>query len=211
MWGYETEEQQIEAIKQFWKRYGSWLVSGVVAIILVWFGWQYWQERQIENRSQASTAYQQVLESLADEQRETANLQARQIIGTYPNTPYAQLSALILADLAVENNDLQQAEQQLEWAASNGTDVAIGYIAQLRLARIYLADNKLDAALKIVQTIDDETFSPTAKAIEGDVWVAKGDIDAARTAYQIALENLTPDNPWYELVSMKLVNLPTSS
>ena len=38
-----TEEEQIEAIKQWWKKNGSSLLIGVGLALAIVFGWQAWQ------------------------------------------------------------------------------------------------------------------------------------------------------------------------
>jgi len=38
-----TDEEQVEAIKQWWKNNGSSLLIGIGAALAIAFGWQAWQ------------------------------------------------------------------------------------------------------------------------------------------------------------------------
>ncbi|AGH45899.1 TPR-like domain-containing protein [Paraglaciecola psychrophila 170] len=54
---YETEEQQVEAIKRFWKENGLSLVIGALLGLGGLLGWRYYNDSQIEAKEQASFAF----------------------------------------------------------------------------------------------------------------------------------------------------------
>ena len=55
---YQTDEEQVEAIKRWWKENGKSVIGGIVlrfAVIGGWQGWQGYQRNQGEAASMIST------------------------------------------------------------------------------------------------------------------------------------------------------------
>ncbi len=44
---YNSEEQQVEAIKRFWKENGTAIIAGVVLGLGGLYGWRYFQDQQL--------------------------------------------------------------------------------------------------------------------------------------------------------------------
>jgi predicted negative regulator of RcsB-dependent stress response len=40
-----TEEEQLDNLKSFTKKYGSAIISGILIALIAFFGWQYWQKK----------------------------------------------------------------------------------------------------------------------------------------------------------------------
>ena len=55
---YETEEEQVEKIKDMWRRHGMPLLTGVAIALAGVFGWQAWNNYQDTQARNASTLYQ---------------------------------------------------------------------------------------------------------------------------------------------------------
>ncbi|MFE8306215.1 tetratricopeptide repeat protein, partial [Acinetobacter baumannii] len=39
-----TDEEQLDSVKSFFKKYGSAMVTGVLIALIAFFGWEYWQK-----------------------------------------------------------------------------------------------------------------------------------------------------------------------
>ena len=61
---FATEEQQVEAIKRFWKDNGTAIIIGAVLGLGGLWGWRYYSDSQLEAKAQASVEYQQAVETL---------------------------------------------------------------------------------------------------------------------------------------------------
>ena len=57
-----TEEEQIEAFKNWWAENGLRLVAAAVLLIGGFFGWQGWQDSQQEKAEQGSEIYMEMIE-----------------------------------------------------------------------------------------------------------------------------------------------------
>lgn len=198
---YETEEQQVEAIKRFWKENGVALVVGALLGLGGLLGWRYYNDSQIAAKEQASFAYEKASEELV--KGESGFSQAKTFIDTHSDTGYAMLMALELAQQAIERKDLSEAAKQLEFVAVNADLSAVQAVAQLRLARVQIEQGELDLALSSADKVTDQAFKGQSEEIKGDVYLAQQLFDKARAAYSAALESNQRD----QVLKMKLDNL----
>lgn len=198
---YETEEQQIEAIKRFWKENGVALVIGALLGFGGLLGWRWYNDSQIQAKEQASFAYEKATEELVN--GESGFSQAKTFIDGHSDTGYAMLMSLKLAQQAIERKDLVEAAKQLDFVANNAKLSAVKSAAQLRLARIQLEQGELELALTSAEKVNDEAFKGQSQEIKGDVYQAQQLFDKARAAYSAALETNARD----QVLKMKLDNL----
>ena len=52
---YDTEEEQVEAIKTWWKKNGTQLLTAILVVVLAVSGWRYWTNTQYVNSVNASS------------------------------------------------------------------------------------------------------------------------------------------------------------
>jgi predicted negative regulator of RcsB-dependent stress response len=198
---YETEEQQVEAIKRFWKENGLALVIGALLGLGGLLGWRYYNDSQIAAKEQASFAYEKASEELV--KGEAGFSQAKTFIDSHNGTGYAMLMALEMAQQAIERKDLTEAAKQLEFVASNAKLSAVQSVAQLRLARIQVEQGEFELALASADKVIDSAFKGQSQEIKGDVYHAQQLFDKAWAAYSAALETNGRD----QVLKMKLDNL----
>ena len=130
-----TEEQQIAAIKQWWKENGSSIVTGVVLGLAVLFGGKAWFAYQERTAQNASNVYAAMMRSLQmGDALNTAEM-AGMLLADYGSTPYAALGALALARIRLEEGETGPARGQLQWVLDNSDSEIFRDIARLRLAR----------------------------------------------------------------------------
>ena len=114
-----TEEEQLEAIKRWWKENGTSLIAGVAIAAAGVFGWNTWQDYQANKAEAASMRYQQLLDLTGqDNSNEQARQRATELVGEitdeHGQTLYADLARLLNARLAVEAGDRSRARSALE-------------------------------------------------------------------------------------------------
>jgi predicted negative regulator of RcsB-dependent stress response len=201
---FETEEQQVEAIKRFWKENGTALIVGAVLGLGGLYGWRFYTDKQIETKELASVAYQETIENLSAEQGFS---QGQAFLDEKSDSGYAYLMALELAKKAVDSDDLAEASKQLEFVVNNATTLTVKSVAQVRLARVQVEQGLLDDALATAEQVKDEAFASASQEIKGDVYVAKQMFDKARAAYSAAIESNDND----PMLKMKLDNLTAAA
>ncbi len=40
-----SDDEQLDSLKSFTKKYGSAIISGILIALIAFFGWQYWQKK----------------------------------------------------------------------------------------------------------------------------------------------------------------------
>ena len=198
MIGYETEEQQVQAIKQFWKDNGMAIVAGAVIGLGGLLSWNWYNDYVISTKENASAAYQNSVEAFV-ETKDTAGLNS--FLESNADTGYAPLAALILAQEAVNNDVFVAAKAAIEKAINS--DPVIADVARIRLADLHMQLGEYDDALKVLATVKSASFTDQKEELTGDALLAKADFEGARKAYQKALDTSPNNND----VKMKLDNI----
>ncbi|WP_223669647.1 YfgM family protein [Kangiella shandongensis] len=181
---YETEEQQVEAIKEFWKENGKAIILGAIIGFGGIFGWDYYKDykqAQAEIASQQYAEAMQTIEAGSDEQSQFVE-KAEAIKQEHSATSYAALAALKLAEIKVSDNNLDAAAEQLRWVVDQGNKT-FAPVAQIRLGRVLLAQEKYDETIQLADSVSNEAYKSSALFIKGEALLAKGNNEAAKNAF----------------------------
>lgn len=187
---YDLEEQeQIAALRGWWKQYGGWATGLLLAIAMGWLGWYGWQTYQKTQNAEASRIFLVLQQASAQQNTSQVKQAAGELVNQYPRSQFAALGALLAATTLEAAGDPKSAEAQLVWVADNGKDAVRG-VARLRLAGIQMDQKDYDAALKTLSETAPAGFAARFDAARGDVYVAQGKLTEARASYDGALKNL---------------------
>lgn len=205
---HASEEEQIQAIKDWFKEYGRYILLGLVIGGGGILGWNGWNAYQHEQALKASASYEAMRTALKAGQAEAADSTGAELLQQYPQTPYAAQTALALANTALKRNNAEAAQQHLQWLLDNA-DEPFKHLARLRLARLQAFFQKdYSAALNTLQASGQESFEPLYDQLRGDIHLAQGDTTAAREAYQKALDGWLPEFGSSHLLELKLNDIP---
>lgn len=201
---YDLEEQeQLDEIKAWWKRYGNWVLTAVTVVALGIAAEQSWKSYQYKQSAQASVIF---LDLIQANEKDIKNIQAKsaQLIEAYSSTPYAGRAALLAAKVNYQSKDVKSAKAQLEWAGKNAKESAVVAMALLQLSGIQLEEKNYDAALK---TLDDKKavgFAGLFADLKGDILSAQGKKAEAKLAYAAALKALNTEGGYAQFTQYKL-------
>ncbi len=183
---YQTEEQQVEAIKGYWKENGNLIIGGLILGFASFIGFNLYQENQLEQEVLLSDSYQTLIESSAkDVQAFTEN--ANKFIKENGESSYASLTSLALAKNAATHKDWSESQKQLLKAIASAPNEGIKGIATLRLARVQIQLSQFEAALSTLATPLPASFLASIEETKGDAYLQQGKQDLARNAYQAAI------------------------
>jgi len=185
---YETEEQQVEALKKWWKENGTSLIVGLFVGVSALFGWRYYVEQNNIHALQASDLYMQVMQSAALQRVDDKTIDINnKLINEYSDTPYAALSSLALAKVEYEKDNVDVAVAQLELAIKHANDDLIKQISSLRLVQLYIEQKQYSEAEVLLNKPHHAAYDAQVEELKGDLYNAKGDLAQARTAYDKAI------------------------
>ncbi len=199
-----TEEQEAERARTWLRENGIFIAAGVLFGLSGLFGWQGWQDYQQERAGEASAVWQQMNDAIAGERFNEVSETLALLESDYANTAYLDQARLALARMHMERSDAEAAKQQLQLLEEEGRDPQLRNVAALRRAQILIAEGSHDAALQLLGGIDAAGMTSLREELRGDALVAKGDLAAARDAYETALNADTGGAIDRNFVQMKL-------
>ncbi len=201
-----TDKEQIEQIKTWWNAQGKQIAILVLGVVVIAIGWRYWQARQVREADVASDLYQIMLMQQNAHQEQVVLQYSLQLQRQYTRTPYAALSALLMAKNLAEDEKPKAALAQLQWVIDHSHVPAFLQIARIRAARLQIALGDCKAASALLQTVSDKSFAPLTLQVMGEIYQAEGNTPKALQYWQQAqasYKTLGAENP---LLSMVLAN-----
>lgn len=201
------EEQQIEAIKAWWQKRGKLVVGLAVVLVAAIYGTKAWIAHKDAYFEKASEYYETMLLTKRQNDSDAFKVQAQHLIDNFADSRYADFAQLMLAKQAVEANQLDEAEQALKWILTESDSDNLQHIARFRLARVHVAQKKFEQVLTLFKGVDFGAYAPIYHEAEGDAYLGLGDMDNARSAYQLAIAELGSDASLNPLLQMKLDDL----
>ncbi|MBL4822569.1 MAG: tetratricopeptide repeat protein [Colwellia sp.] len=183
---YQTEEQQVEAIKSYWQENGNMIIAGIVLGFVGFIGFNYYKDNKLADELAVSDSYQTLIENSAKDSKAFSESAAK-FINENSTTSYASLTALALAKDAANTQNWAVAQTQLTAAIASAPTDGIKGIASLRLARVQVELAQYEQALATLAKPLPASFTAAVEEIKGDTYLLQGKKELARNAYQVAI------------------------
>ncbi len=198
-----AEDDDTQKLRAWWKKNGMGMVAGVAIGVAGVGGFKGWQV-YTENRAlSASDVFQEMLAYDESGAVEQAQDRAQMLAKDYRSTPYVDMAYLMIAKLAIKNNELSNAMEALTHVMTKSNDPAMRQLARLRLARVTLLAGDLVRAQELVTTDDVGGFESEYPEVLGDILVAQHKYSDAAEAYDRALQALAPASSSRALLTSK--------
>lgn len=202
---YSNENEQVDALKNFFAQNGKALVVGVVLGVGALLGWRYWSNHQDSGSREVSASYQQVTSAL--DATKPASLDAVAKFASENSNTYGALASLDLAKRYIDNNQLDKAVDQLQSGLKSTKDANLQAVLNLRLARIQLQQKQPDAVLKTLESVKGDGWAAIVADVRGEALLSKGDSKGARDAWSKGIAS-DASSTLKEMLQMKVNNLP---
>lgn len=201
------EQEQLDAVKRFWKRFGNLIVGLLIAVLAcfsAWNGWNWWQRDQA---AKAGAMFDELDRAAQARDADKAGRIFRDLKDRYGRTSFAQQGGLLSARVQAEAGQTDAAKAALEWVGANAAETEYQTIAKLRLAGLLLDAKQYEEALKQLDSATAEGFDTLVQDRRGDVLFAQGKTDEAKTAYKKAWQAMDPKIEYRRLIEAKLTSL----
>jgi predicted negative regulator of RcsB-dependent stress response len=204
-----SEKEQIEAMRDWWRENGRFVIGGIVLGVGILVGWNQWKEYRLTARLEASARYETLANQVSGGMVDAAEANAKELYENYASTSYAALARLAMARLYMDRSRDQDAADTLEalLAIRGGTETQM--VGRLRLAKIYLYQEQPQEVVDLLSGFEDTAFAARYDELLGDAHAALGQIPDAAAAYARAMAD-DPRAPTVNrsLIQMKIVDLP---
>lgn len=200
----KTEEQQFEDAKNWFKENGTPILVAITLACAASFGWNFWKNHQLQMAQQTSATYQSVMEAYLQEPNKNQPL-IEKFITENKDSSYATFAEFETVKQAVEKGDFSTAKTVLQKVITKASNPTLQTIARFRLAQIDYQLKAYDEALATLMQIQDQSWQIRKQILSGDILVAKGDIEAAKKAYEQAKASAQPQERM--LIDVRLNNL----
>jgi predicted negative regulator of RcsB-dependent stress response len=207
----QSEKEQIEEMRQWWKDNGAYVIGGIVIGASLLFGWNYHKSSQLAEQEAASELFETLAVGVGAGDLDDAALVADQLSLDHADSAYTAQSKLAMASLYMEKNRDQDAADVLgQLLAMSGNEELKG-VARLRLAKIMLYQDRPQDVIDMLGDQDGSAFSAAYADVIGDAHAAMGDYAAAEQAYQLVLADAGQGSVDRAVVQMKLLDLPDAT
>lgn len=205
-----TEDEQVEAIKKWWKDNGLTVVAGVIFGLVLIFSWRAWQTYQQGNIALASAMYERVVASLQADKSVEAREITSALLSEHTSSTYTALASLSMAADKVKQGEIDAALPHLQWVIDNANQANIVALARLRKARLLLEKGELDKVQAEIDVIP-QYFKLSRTVLQGDLALTQEKPEDAKQHYSTALLSESISGEYKQYIQMKLDNLGTAS
>jgi predicted negative regulator of RcsB-dependent stress response len=199
------EQEQLAELKSWWRAHGNLVIGVIIAAMLGFAGWRYWNVYQANQAAQAAGLYETLGKAAQAGDAKALRDANGALVESFPRTLYAPMGALVAARFYYDRNDPKSAKAQLQWVIDRSSSEDLRDLARLRLAAVLLDEKAYDEALKQLEAPHAAAYDAQYGALKGDILAAKGQLAEAKAAYKAVLEKTAPqDAQFAESVRMRL-------
>lgn len=186
--GYETEEQQVDAIKGYWKKYGNILIISAVIILAALWGWRFYHTSSAQSQEEVSQEYTDMMIKFEAQGKDKDFTAIKEFISAHNDNNYASLARLSLTKEAIVQKDFKLAKKQLQQLQVSEHYAMLNPVINIRLARVEAQLKEYDHALQTLALVSEKSFMAQVEQVKGAVYLLKGDLGNARLAFKRGIE-----------------------
>nr|WP_315226652.1 tetratricopeptide repeat protein [uncultured Limnohabitans sp.] len=201
------EQEQLDELKHFWKRWGDLITWVLIAVLGSYAAWMGWQSYSVKQATQSAALYDTVERAAMSADMPLLDRSLADIKDKFASTTYAQQAALLAARVYQDKDRAKDAKAQLTWVSEKASDEGYQALARLRLAALQIEEKAFDEARKQLSAKVPAAFAPLMADRLGDLDMLEGKPQDAVKHYQDAWKGLEPTAEYRRLVAVKLAAL----
>lgn len=199
-----AEDEELQKLKEWWKKNGTSIIVGVVVGLVAILGFNGWNMYTANRSESASMLFTQLRQAAQSGNPEQASQLAGELKADFASTAYATGGALVAAAALYGAGEIERVRELLQWALDNAPEPNLEHAARLRLAYLELGEGNHDRALELATVADTGTYASQYAEIRADAHAAAGAAAEARAAYEEAIAAAGPQSGYVELLRAKL-------
>lgn len=207
MAAYDDYEQG-ERVREWIRQNGLSVVIGIVAGLVLIFGYRYWEQSRDQKKVEAAAQYGLVQNYVYSDRLDEARAMADSLESNHEKSAYTVFANMLLARAELDADKPEAAIDLLQKAVDLARDDKLKDVARIRLARVQAAHAEPDAALQTLGQINDGAFDALVSELRADMLAKTDKPQEAVKHYQQALDAYDQRSPQYEILQMKLNSLP---
>lgn len=198
------EQEQVDALKAWWKENGKWLITVVVLALLGFAAVQYWKSYQARQAAEAATLFAEVQKQVESNDPKRINDVVSALVDKYSGTAYAPRAQLLAVQANMQARDFARAKTQLQWVIDHASESGLQDTARLKFASLLLDEKDYAGAMKLLDAAHPDAFVGLYADLKGDVLNAQGKTEEARAAYKQAFDKTDQRSVYRNLIQLKL-------
>lgn len=198
------EQDQVTKLKYFWRDWGKYIVSIVIVAFVAYLVSFFWGLHSKNQAVKAAAVYAKFTDSVSNNNSSQAYTLANELENSYPSVEYSAMASIWAAKLSLNDKHPDQAIKYLTWTISHAKDNGLADLARLKLANVYIDQQKFDQALSLLMEKHNAAFDVLYYSTRGDLYVAKGESAKARDAYKEAIQKSGQDSGLAQSIQLKL-------
>ncbi len=201
------EQEQLDALKHFWKQYGNLITWTLILALAGFAGFNGWQWYQRDRGAKAGLLFDELDAAAKAGDADKAARVFSDMKEHYARTVFTGQAGLLAAKVQADKGQADAARASLEWVAAEAGEAEYRVIAKLRLAGLLLDQNKADEALQQLPADPPKAFAGLVADRRGDILQSQGKAAEAAAAYRSAYDAMAEDDAYRRLVEAKLTAL----
>jgi predicted negative regulator of RcsB-dependent stress response len=201
------EQEQLDQLKAFWKRWGNLITWGLTLVMAAYAGWTGWNWWQREQAIKAAAMYDELGRAVQAADADKAGAVFADLKERFPRTSYAAQAALQAAKVQHDKGEVDKARASLGWAAEHAAEDEYREIARLRLAGLQIDAKQYDEAAKTLDSIQSADFAALRDDRRGDLLLLQGKPALAKAEFQKAYAAMDKTLDYRRLIEAKLATL----
>ena len=201
------EQEQLDELKAFWKRWGNLITWGLTAVLVAYASWQGYNYYQRDQAAKAAAMYDELDRAVQAADADKTGAVFKDLKERFPRTAYAAQAALQTAKVQFDKGQIDNARASLIWAVDNASEVQMRDIARLRLAGVQLDAKQFDDAAKTLDAVKSPDFAALVADRRGDLFTLQAKPDLAKAEYQKAYAAMDKSLEYRKLIEAKLASL----
>jgi len=201
------EQEQIDALKAWWNENSNSILGILLIVLLTVGGWRGWDYYQTQQSIESATLFEQFLQQMDSGDVDRINDAAIAIRDKFSGSGYSPRAMLLAAGVNEHSGDRGVVRGQLQWVIDHASEESLKDVARLRIAALLLDEEKYAEAMQQLETKHTPSFDGLYADLKGDVLLAQGKTDEARSAYNLAYEKLSEDSRYRTIIQMKMDSL----